>query len=112
MFQAMPVHGFSHFEAASLRVGEASHPGPVTGHVLRIGTSNPTRLRSKEALAIDLGQGVFHYNETQLSEATVRSCTGVLKSLAQQQNRDLRVTTGAPAPLRRVHSGQVAGPES
>ena len=100
MFQAVPVHGFCHFEAASLRVGEASHPGPVTGHVLRVGTSNPTGLRSKEALAVDLGPGVFHYNETQLSEATVRSCTGVLKSLAQQQNRDLRVTTGAPAPLR------------
>ena len=100
MFQAVPVHGCHHSVDASLRVGEASHPGPANGHAFRIGTSNPSGLRTKEALAIDLGPGVFHYNETQLSEFTVRSCASTLKSLASQQNRDLRVTVGAPAQLR------------
>ena len=100
MFQAVPVHGFLHADAASLRVGEASHPGPDSGHAFCIGTSNLSGLRSKESFAVDLGPGVFHYSETQLSEATVRTCTATLKSLAAQQNRDLRVTVGAPAPLR------------
>ena len=96
----MPGHGAHSVCTGSLRVGEASHPGLEGADLFHIGTSNPSGLRSKEALAVELGPGIFHYSETQLSEITAHSCTRVLQQLASRQNRDLRITVGAPVSLR------------
>ena len=96
------------------RVGEALHPGPRHSlwfqnstqieanatSLVRFGSANPSGFRQKEPIAISLGSGVWGYSETQLSSQTQKTCAGQLKSLARQQNRQLRVHMGAPAPPR------------
>ena len=89
------------------RWGEARHPGPGLlasfqcsddyDHmsVVRFGCSNPSGLRRKEPLVIEHGPGVWGYSETQLSAITKKTTSGILKSLASQMNRHLRVHTGA-----------------
>ena len=86
-----PSHGYAD---ETLRFGEALHPGPLT-----LGCTNPGGLRSKEALAIDQGPGIWSYSETQLSSFTQRSAAKALTSLARQQDRRLRTMFGSPAPL-------------
>ena len=44
------------------RFGEAQHPGPHK-HLV-IGSTNPGGLRSKEALAVAQGPGIWTYSET------------------------------------------------
>ena len=68
--------------------------------LLTIGTTNPSGLRSKEVLALEQGVGIWNYCETQLSAATQPVCARVLKHLARQQHRSLKVHCSAPAPLR------------
>eukprot|EP00435_Cladocopium_sp_Y103_P014969 s2954_g3.t1 len=80
------------------RLGEATHPGP--DGLLTIGTTNPSGLRNKEQLAIEQGDGIWSYCETQLSTVTQRSTTKALKYFASQEGRHLRVHCGAPAALR------------
>ena len=94
-FVLQPANALHLLSPASLRVGEAENPGP---HFL-LGTSNPTGLRSKEPLAVELGPGLWHFSETQLSAVTQKSCSGSLRSLARAQSRQVR-TTGAPVALR------------
>ena len=83
---------------AGQRWGEALHPGPHDqAHLLTIGTTNPSGLRNKEALAIGQGVGIWSYSETQLSHVTQVSCTRALHRIAQ---RSVKVHCGAPASLR------------
>eukprot|EP00435_Cladocopium_sp_Y103_P039530 s1405_g10.t1 len=82
------------------RWGEALHPGPVDQGLLHVSFSNPSGLRNKESAALALGDGIHSFAETQLSVITQRSCRASLKAQATQQNRQLRVHFGAPAPTR------------
>ena len=86
---------------AGTRVGEARHPGPdVLGSDLQIGTTNPSGIRGKPSLLMDLGAGVWHVSETQLSLATQASTRQAFRSLGQQYNRQIRPIYGAPAEVR------------
>ena len=67
---------------------------------LVIGSTNPGGLRSKEALAVAQGPGIWTYSETQLSAFTQVSSGKALRHAARQTNRLLRTHFGAPAPLR------------
>ena len=101
------------------RWGEARHPGPTLlasmqcsdlsneANLVRLGCSNPSGLRQKEILAIDHGPGVWGYSESQLSTITKKTSTSILKSLASQNNRQLRVHTGAD--VRTRHNSLWAG---
>ena len=80
------------------RCGEASHPGPP--HNLVIGCTNPGGLRSKEALAIAQGPGIWTYSETQLSAVTQVSSSKALKYAARLDHRLLRTFFCVPATLR------------
>ncbi|CAE7294281.1 unnamed protein product [Symbiodinium sp. CCMP2592] len=62
--------------------------------------SKKSRTESKEPLAVELGPGLWHFSESQLSAVTLRSCSGTLRSLAKARNRQVRITSGAPAALR------------
>ena len=66
-------NGFSGMWDAGYRFGEALHPGPF--HNLVIGCTNPSGLRSKEALAVSQGPGIWTYSETQLSAVTQIFCS-------------------------------------
>eukprot|EP00435_Cladocopium_sp_Y103_P012254 s2578_g3.t1 len=88
----------SSFWNGGFRYGEASHPGPYQDLV--IGTTNPSGLRSKEALAVGQGPGIWCYSETQLSAFTQSSAARALKRAALDDNRWLRPYFSAPAPLR------------
>ena len=68
--------------------------------MVHFGTSNPSGLRGKESLAADLGPGVWHFSETQLSAVSLPSSARALKALTRTQRRDVRILAGAPAPLR------------
>ena len=83
---------------SGLRIGEASHPGPH--NLVAVGTTNPTGLRGKESLAVDIGPGIFHYSETQLSAHSLPSASRAIRACGSAQNRDIRVHAGAPAPVR------------
>ena len=92
-----PTHATTpHF----VRVGEADNPGPASDCFLRVGSTNPSGLRSKESLALDYGPGIWHFSETQLSAATQPSCRAAIRSQGSQMLRDVRVHQGAPAPFR------------
>ena len=102
-----------------IRVGEAANPGPtillddpeeldgVSRQEVKLGSSNPSGLRRKEALAIEQGPGIWAFSETQLSAQTQQTSTSLLKHLASQQSRRIKVHHGAPAPLR--HNSTWAG---
>ena len=79
-------------------LGRLIHPGPYK-HLV-IGSTNPGGLRSKEALAVAQGPGIWTYSETQLSAFTQVSSGKALRHAARQTNRLLRTHFGAPAPLR------------
>ena len=57
---------------------------------LVIGSTNPGGLRSKEALAVAQGPGIWTYSETQLSAFTQVSSGKALQHAARQTNRLLR----------------------
>ena len=78
------------------RVGEAANPGPD----FWLGTVNPTGMRGKEGVLVDLPQGVWGVTETHLSGVNMRSVTNSLKRAAAQQHRSLQCINGAPLPLR------------
>ena len=82
----------------TLRVGEASHPGPAGD--FWISTSNPSGLRGKEPHLVELGVGVHCVSESQLSAVTFPQVRACLQSLARQQNRSLRCLAGWPVALR------------
>ena len=54
---------------------------------------NLSGLRSKEALVLEQGIGIWSYNETQLSAAAQSSCSRTVKSMAKPQ---------LESPLRRT----------
>ena len=102
------------------RVGEALHPGPLLSSMtctslpstdqsnwVRLGTTNPSGMRQKEVLAVEQGCGVWGYAETQLSATTRKTSSQILKNLAMQINRNLRVYTGADVKTR--HNSSWAG---
>eukprot|EP00435_Cladocopium_sp_Y103_P068884 s675_g32.t1 len=80
------------------RWGEAQHPGPPGLH--SFGFSNSSGLRQKEHTVMSLGEGVWSFAETQLSATTQFSCARILRTMANQQNRQLRLHFGAPAVPR------------
>ena len=92
------------------RVGEAQHPGPpllldddlqdLSEVQVPFGCTNPSGLRQKEALAVELGAGVWGLSETQLSQATLPASIYQLRSLASTQNRRLRVHAGPGVKTR------------
>ncbi|CAE7940377.1 unnamed protein product, partial [Symbiodinium necroappetens] len=95
------------FSPVVLRVGEASHPGPCysdsplsSSSNLLIGCSNPSGLRGKESLLLDMGPGIWSLSETQLSAVTQQSSTKKLRYEASALNRNVRIHCGAPAALR------------
>lgn len=52
------------------RIGEASNPGPSTGHhTIAIGTANPTGLVNKGHLVRDLPRGCWGFSETHITQA-------------------------------------------
>ena len=80
--------------AMSMRVGEASHPGP---DVIHVGSLNCSGARRKAALISQLpAPGVWGTSETHLS------CRGLhqFRSELAHQKPAMTITPGAPAPLR------------
>lgn len=65
--------------AGAHRFGEARHPGPNPG----------------------LGPGIWSLAETQLSNQTFKTCSGILRKGARTLNREIRFHGGSPAPLRQ-----------
>ncbi len=85
------------------RIGEALHPGPIQGttsNLIWIGTANPSGLRGKEAQLMELPTGIWGLNETHLSAVNMQSVVSQVKRAGLQQQRNLFVSPGAPAPLR------------
>ena len=78
------------------RHGEAENPGPT----LTIGTTNPTGLNGKALYISTLAPGIWNVSETHLAVGAIRPFDRQLKFHAQNDNRRLRTTYGAPAPLR------------
>lgn len=87
--------------AGTVRYGEASHPGPSGDSLLTVGVSNPSGLRQKEDILLGLGPGIWALSETQLSQQTLKTSSGILRRAAQKLNRQVRFHSGAPAPLRQ-----------
>lgn len=77
------------------RVGEARRPGP-----LAISVCNPSGVASKEPHLLALPPGIVNISETHLSAVSQPVAIRVLRSLAQQANRRLRVLPGARVCLR------------
>ena len=96
----LPANAFP-CSAGACRFGEAQHPGPSFD--FWISTSNPSGLRGKELHAAEMGVGVHCFSETQLSAVTLPQVDAQLRALCRRQGRNLRVASGAPAPLR-AHS--------
>ena len=86
------------FTPPCFRVGEAAHPGPEIQ--VPLGCSNPSGMRGKEVLLVDMPPGLWHISETQLSSVTQKSCKRELQRLGRQAGRQLRVAHGAAAPFR------------
>ena len=76
--------------------GEALNPGPS----LAINLVNPTGVRSKEQLLFDLPRGITCIAETHLAAPGIASSCGLLRYLAKQDQRCLRLLPGASVPLR------------
>ena len=93
-----PGHFF--LPVGTIRYGEATHPGPEWGNMLTVGVSNPCGLRQKEDQLLQLGPGIWSLAETQLSQQTFRTSSGILHRRARELNREIRFFGGAPAPLR------------
>lgn len=107
------------------RYGEADHPGPddpvpvqvetelqqPPPSTLRIGCSNPCGLRGKEALARQLGCGIWCYAETHLTMASQKMMAAALAHGGWQQNRQVRSHFGAPVQYRSnsVEAGTWSG---
>ena len=94
---------------SSLRIGEASNPGPadlepspsLDSHIdFWVSTSNPTGLRGKEPHLLSIGPGVHCLSETQLSSVSFPPVRANLQRQARQQQRSLRVLAGWPVALR------------
>ena len=93
------VHIWSGMGSCSgFRFGEADNPGPNASFCLS--TSNPSGLRAKEGIVCEFPPGIHCVAESQLSNVTLPTSAGTLRSLARKQNRSLRVMTGAPAAIR------------
>ena len=92
-----------------IRIGEASHPGPVQEQdsLLTVGIGNPGGLRTKEDLVLSLGPGIWTMAETQLSSVTTTTTARALRAGGRKMNRSIRPLFGHPAPLR--HGSQWAG---
>ena len=88
----------------ALRWGEALHPGPegdaATDGLFWVGFTNPTGLRNKEIQALNTGNSIISFSETQLSRQTQKSCAARLRHVAQAQNRNLRIHLGCPVSVR------------
>ena len=99
----MPLHqwGLSFDPSIGARLGEAGNPGPP-GEMeeIYIGTTNPSGLRSKEALAVQMGPGVWTLAETQLSSFTQTTSKKAIKFHARMASRQIHCHFGAPVPLR------------
>ena len=83
-----------------IRYGEADHPDPSSGNLLTVGVNNPSGLRQKEQTLLDLGPGIWSIAETQLSATTFKTSSHILRKEARALNRDIRLHSGSPAPLR------------
>eukprot|EP00435_Cladocopium_sp_Y103_P016937 s4955_g4.t1 len=97
---SMFIQTFASLPPGAERYGEALHPGPDWGHLLTVGVSNPSGLRQKEHILLGLGPGIWSLAETQLSQSTFKTSSGILRRGARQMNREVRFLGGAPAPLR------------
>ena len=88
------------------RWGEAQNPGPVTEpqDLLWVSFTNPSGLRNKEAIAMDIGSGILNLSETHLSQQTQKTCAARLRTLALAQNRNLRSHMGCPVAVRNTSS--------
>ena len=86
------------------RWGEALHPGPADvpapDDLFWVGFTNPTGLRNKEIQALNTGNSIINFSETQLSKQTQKSCAARLRHLAMTQNRNLRIHLGCPVAVR------------
>ncbi|CAE7670713.1 unnamed protein product, partial [Symbiodinium sp. CCMP2456] len=98
LFAAKKASHTTSFE--TFRYGEADHPGPSPAPPFSISTSNPTGLRAKEPHFMAWGPGIHCFSETQLSAVTLPACRQQFRLCAREANRDVRVLSGAPAPLR------------
>ena len=87
------------FTVPPMRFGEATHPGPASDF-LRISTSNPSGLRTKESLLLEDGVGIHSVSETQLSHVTLPRARATLLACGRKLNRQVRALFGAPAPVR------------
>ena len=83
------------------RIGEAANPGPQAS--VRISTTNPSGLRGKEAIVVELGAGISLLSETQISSVTQPPCRAAFRALGCELHREVRTHFGHPAPLR-AHS--------
>ena len=91
----------SHNPSTGVRLGEAGNPGPLEHEEeVFFGTTNPSGLRTKEALAVQLGPGVWSLAETQLSSVTQASTKKAINFHAYQASRKIHSYFGAPVPLR------------
>eukprot|EP00435_Cladocopium_sp_Y103_P038237 s1388_g10.t1 len=96
-------------QAAGVRYGEASNPGPDfdPDQLLTVGVSNPGGLRSKEDLVLEMGAGIWTMTETQLSATTTKNSARCFKAGGNKPNRCIRPHYSHPAPLR--HGSTWAG---
>ena len=94
------AHHSALFHELPIRFGEADNPGPRTPTKVHIGVTNPSWLRTKEAICLDHEVGILGLCETQLSVHTQRTCSAQLERLAGDNGRLLRVHMGAPVAVR------------
>ena len=99
----------SHF----VRIGEAAVPGPSEDSFMTppawalpaqfdfcLGVGNPGGIANKHHMVEQFPLGWWHLVETQASKRQQCSFHKHIKSMAWRQDRSLRSTCGAPAPLR------------
>ena len=84
-----------------LRIGEASHPGPLSGcaetHSWCIGTTNPSGINGKAHSYAELPQGIWNISETQ---ATQTVFSHFRRDLSWRTSSKARIFHGAYAGLR------------
>lgn len=99
----------SHF----VRIGEAAVPGPSEDSFMTppawalpaqfdfcLGVGNPGGIANKHHMVEQFPLGWWHLVETQASKRQQCNFHKHIKSMAWRQDRSLRSTCGAPAPLR------------
>ena len=97
----------SHVESASFdfsrpplglayRWGEAQNPGPP----FHISFCNPSGLRGKEHVLYNSARGIQNVAETHLATPGLQASCGLLRSMAAQDQRRLRLLPGVAVPLR------------